>query len=36
MAIPERSFEFQDLAGNLSGVTIACFIALIYKYLRKL
>ena len=36
MAISERLFEFQDLAGNLLGVTIACFIALIYKYLRKL
>ena len=36
MAIPERTFQFQDLAGNILGVTISCFIVLIYKYWRKL
>ena len=36
MAISERLFEFQDLAGNILGVTISCFIALIYKHWRKL
>ncbi len=36
MIIPERSFQFQDLAGNVLGVTISCFIALIYKHWRKL
>ena len=36
IVIPERSFQFQDLAGNILGVTISCFIALIYKHWRKL
>ena len=36
IVIPERSFQFKDLAGNVIGVIISCFIALIYKYWRKL
>jgi len=36
IVIPERSFQFQDLAGNILGVAISCFIALIYKHWRNL
>ena len=34
--IPERSFQFMDLAGNVLGVTISYFIALIFIYWKKL
>ena len=30
--IPERSFQFGDLIGNILGVTIPSFIFLIFKY----
>ena len=36
MVIPERLFEFKDLAGNVLGVAISCFIVLVFKYWRKL
>jgi len=36
IVIPERSFQFQDIAGNVLGVAISCFLALIYKYWIKL
>ena len=34
--IPERSFQFEDLAGNILGVAVSCFIILVFKYWRKL
>ena len=33
--IPERSFQFGDLAGNVLGVIISCIIVFIFKYWRK-
>ena len=34
--IPERSFQFRDLTGNILGVAVSCFIILVFKYWRKL
>ena len=36
LIIPERSFQFSDLAGNVLGVTISYFITLIIIYWKKL
>jgi len=36
LIIPERSFQFRDLAGNVLGVTISYFITLIIIYWKKL
>ena len=36
LIIPERSFQFSDLAGNVLGVTISYFIILIIIYWKKL
>ena len=33
--IPERSFQFGDLVGNILGVVVSCFIFLVFKYWRK-
>ena len=33
--IPERSFQFEDLAGNILGVAVSSFIFLVFKYWRK-
>jgi len=33
--IPKRSFQFGDLAGNILGVAVSCFIFLVFKYWRK-
>ena len=33
--ISERSFQIEDLTGNILGVLIACIIVLIYKFWRK-
>ena len=35
LAISERSFQIQDLTGNILGVLIAYTIVLIYKFWRK-
>ena len=35
LIIPERSFQFGDLAGNVLGVIISCIIVFIFKYWRK-
>ena len=34
--IPKRSFQFEDLTGNILGVAVSCFIILVFKYWRKL
>ena len=36
LIIPERSFQFRDLAGNVLGVTISYFVTLIIIYWKKL
>ena len=33
--IPERSFQFSDLVGNILGVVVSSFIFLVFKYWRK-
>ena len=33
--IPERSFQIEDLTGNILGVLIAYIIVLIYKFWRR-
>ena len=35
LVISERSFQTEDLTGNILGVLIACIIVLIYKFWRK-
>ena len=35
LVIPERSFQIEDLTGNILGVLIAYIIVLIYKFWRK-
>ena len=35
LVISERSFQIEDLTGNILGVLIACIIVLIYKYWRR-
>ena len=35
LVISERSFQIEDLAGNILGVLIAYIIVLIYKFWRK-
>ena len=35
IVIPERSFQFGDLAGNILGVAVSSFIFLVFKYWRK-
>ena len=35
LVISERSFQIEDLTGNILGVLIACIIVLIYKFWRK-
>jgi len=35
LVIPERSFEIEDLAGNIVGVVISLVIFLIFKFRRK-
>ena len=33
--IPKRSFQIEDLLGNLFGVIVALFILIIYKFWRR-
>tara|TARA_B100001123_G_scaffold417672_1_gene520721 strand:- start:11 stop:379 length:369 start_codon:yes stop_codon:yes gene_type:complete len=35
IVIPNRSFQFEDLFGNILGVLISIFILKIYNYLEK-
>ena len=35
LVIPNRSFQFEDLFGNILGVLISIFILKIYNYLEK-
>ena len=35
LVIPNRSFQFSDLFGNIIGLLISIFILKIYKYLEK-
>ena len=35
LVIPERSFQIEDLTGNILGVLIAYIIVLIYKFWRR-
>ena len=35
LVISERSFQIEDLAGNILGVLIAYIIVLIYKFWRR-
>ena len=35
IVIPNRSFQFEDLFGNMLGVLISILILKIYKYLEK-
>ena len=35
LVIPERSFQIDDLTGNILGVLIAYIIVLIYKFWRR-
>ena len=35
LVIPERSFEIEDLAGNIVGVVISLVIFLIFKFRKK-
>tara|TARA_B100001741_G_C16081828_1_gene382450 strand:- start:181 stop:450 length:270 start_codon:yes stop_codon:yes gene_type:complete len=35
LAIPNRSFQFEDLFGNIFGVFISILIIKVYNYLEK-
>ena len=35
LVVPNRSFQFSDLFGNIIGLLISIFILKIYKYLEK-
>ena len=35
LVIPNRSFQFSDLFGNITGVLISVFILILFNYWRK-